>query len=214
MSEGNNNKNNTNAVFNVTAEHPGEEVPGVTRLLNRKKLESLEKPAVSTAAPKIQKAARRKTVVATAANLKKLTLEELSASKDPLQRGLSSILQKNKVRAVFFSGAPLRSSATYEAGDLVGLWTSLSVSGDIFPDIWRKLLNTGSVFIGPGSPSENPSEKLFKSLLGLQATDSLTVIYHASSVLVVICNDPSVKDSKILSAFPFLKAGQNKKIAA
>jgi hypothetical protein len=207
-------------IFTVDSEdRNAAEVPEMTKLLSRKKPvtppptpevaaeTTQEKPPSS--GPKIHPVIRKKAVQAPVISpMKHWSLAELSSTNDPLQKGLHAILQRIPVRAVLFSGTPLRSSAMYGAGDLTTLWTGLVFSADVFPDLWKMLMTTGFISIGKSKPSDSPSRRLFKSFLGVPATESLVIIYYESSLLILMTNDEITTVDQLPCAFPFLDASK------
>jgi hypothetical protein len=180
------------------------QVPGITKLLNRRKLEIGEAAPIarSTSGPKIQPAKRKKesspALKAALAPLMEWTPARLQESPLALHKRLYALIQNNpSVRALLLSGSPLRAEGMYQAGELVSLWTGVSFTGEVFPDLWKALTTTGSASLGKSKPDDTASRRLIKKLLGLEDSDCLAMIYQKinenPSLLIMISKEEIAK---------------------
>jgi hypothetical protein len=203
----NDKKNNPSApVFTVDSDaSKAGQIPGITKLLNRRKLE-IGEPAIiarTLSGPKIQPAAKRKKEPSSDLKVARTTLIEwtparLQESPDALHKGLYAMTQKNpSLRALLLSGSPLRSEGMYQAGGLASLWTGVSFSGEIFPDLWKALTTTGTASVGKRKPDDTASKRLIKKILGLEDTDCLVMSYQKvkenPALLIIISKEEIAK---------------------
>jgi hypothetical protein len=212
-----------------------QEMPSITSLLNRKRLETrgkAEKLSESTnsirlhvgkkAIPKIQSVASRKSSSATR-RLRDWTVADLASGQDSIRKGLALLVQKIPFQALIFlprqskestqggAAMPFQAVASYGAGDLMGLWSGLSFSGEIIQDIWQEVLEAGYIEVAPSvvADSEATSRRFFRSFLGLPASCWFTVICYGRpgecSGIVVLSSAKSCAQF-VVAAFPYLKA--------
>ncbi|MDR3607674.1 MAG: hypothetical protein P4M08_09870 [Oligoflexia bacterium] len=228
-----NKKEGTNPVFTIDSDQAQHvTMPGITKLLNRKKLELAESRAKATnsvktpstqepqrqpppppkSVPKIQPVARRgNTRNLTSSSMSRMRLwkgAELAESPEALLKGVHTLSLKSSVRALLFSGSPLRATAAYEPGELLSLWEGLTFNGEFFFDLWTEILNTGILNLGQGKPTETGSRRLFRNSLGLKPEDWLLVIRSGSGgtgkLLILISDQELSAKNGIANAFPFL----------
>jgi hypothetical protein len=217
-----------------------QEMPSITKLLNRKKLESrsisskvmapehtksvhlrVEKkgaPKVQKVDPGMPRASLRR--------LREWSAADLASGQDSVRKGLALLAQKAPFKALVFlprktqerqtkEALPFQAVAAYGAGELARLWSGLSFSGELMPDLWKEILEAGFVEVEPSSSTgaageerESSSRRLFRSFLGLPATSWFSVICHGRvgeclGVVVLITKKSCAQ--YLLEAFPHLK---------
>jgi hypothetical protein len=177
------------------------EMPSVTKLLNRKKLgltsnpetKTISKPRpISTAKaipgqPQIQKAKPRKG----RSNSPKIaywTPEALATATDTFQKAVHYLTQKGARQVLLLtppdpvshaqSDARFDALCAYMTEDKEELWSGLSLSPSLIPDIWKKLFTQGIYEIVPSLSQKHQDESaafLIKAF-GLKATEFFVIV--------------------------------------
>lgn len=215
------------------------EMPSVTKLLNRKKLglsdssstkTSLKlkappkKPAVPTTTPgqpEIMRVQPRKTRPKTQ-KIAQWTREDLAKATDTFQKAVHYLIQKGAQQALLLAPqdgpvshaqANIRFDAlcAYMSEDKAELWSGLSLSPSLIPDIWRRLFSHGIYEIIPSvslSTQDESASFLIKAF-GLKPTDFFVIIRCGSpnactGILALV--SPFSLSKEIASAFSAPKA--------
>ncbi|MFL5812243.1 MAG: hypothetical protein ACJ763_01590 [Bdellovibrionia bacterium] len=177
------------------------EMPSVTKLLNRKKLGLVSSPetktisrprSVSTARaipgqPQIQKVQPRKARAKTP-KIAYWTQESLAAADDTFQKAVHYLTQKGARQALLLtphdpvshkqSNARFDALCAYMTEDKEELWSGLSLSPSLIPDIWEKLFTQGIYEIVPNlsQKHEDESAAFLMRAFGLKATEFFVII--------------------------------------
>lgn len=195
----------------------GDEIPSVTKLLNRKSLaQVLKKDTPSTAVPPSSTPTRpqiKKSVSSSALpdappsiSLQIWTPEILKHSTDPLALGLHSLFQSGgALQALFLSIAPptpgsltplFKAKAAHAPPSKIALWSGMTWDPQWMPEVWNAIVSTGWVELSPPEAHTNVKSKrnIIRNSFGTQPEEWMTLIRvgppkQCRGILAVISHD-------------------------
>lgn len=197
-------------IFTVDNTGSSTEVPTITKLLNRKKLNSATPTASKISAvpppvpppavkPKIQKVVKRKAPSSTR-RLALWSRPELTEAKDEIGRALNFLSEKGVIRQALLlklsEDSCYRATHGIDASERVALWSGLSFHPNTAPDLWSALMKSGVLELTSGGSATSESVSFVRNLLGLFPEDHLTLFRCGSSsrchAILVVISDQSM----------------------